>query len=979
MAPSYGGHHGGGSYGGESRVGHSTSYDGDHRGGGHSSPSPPSHTMPPGSYGSESRVGHSSPRPPSHTMPSGHAAPYGRTQTSPPIHTMPAGGGTCGHTEPSGGIAAAVTDRLQKTYSSLTGGSQAGGSGSYGSESRVGHSSPSPPSHTMPAGGGGSHGSKPGSSSRLQQYSLSPAGQQSQSPAGQHTYSKQTVRNDPLAGGMLKVRLVGASHLRNTGLGMLPGDVSDPFLVARLGKYVSKMRSKKEFVPGRNEFKTEVVENSLHPVWRRSKFEFHLESEEEDVLRFEIFSANSLHDSLGSLEVSLRHLGPQSTRICERLEDGDEGTLEAELTLLTAQQVREGDVHANRAHAALTLGPGGCTAVVRHGRPGAGGGQQGDGKSTAAEHAAALAHRQYLSQKAVNKVPLPDFASMGKEAFEPPPRKIEVAPQGELRKKMEYQSEACHLGQYDYSGDEPIYFPKQEIVDKGAWQADPFYGWRSKDDEQQQVRQTRPVLGDRNRSQDLSNIGQELVRWNRDPFHGWLTKDQEGHVDPNSLNGKDLEAKAARHLAKLPSFHEAPRQRFEDHREYAGGRMETRGRPGDPRRGRQENDWSHDAFYGWLPGRGSGAEDIQMRHRPLQKARDMACPSFSEQVVGAKGRGVGVLKIWINSASHLEYGDDTGIRGYPSACVKVRVGNREKITETIRNSANPQWPSSALVFEVEQGDHITVEVWDLETRDHSKIVKGSPEHFLGRHEVPAQKLAEALHAMQNGGGSRLVSEKGRLSLRDTRSTRGTIDYDWLFETYGTEVTERQHARLRVMNDTNNATLGQRVNHTYSDRPKGQPQYQRSLSHISGRSNVPSVRGGDFIGVLSVKVIRAFDLVNKDSGIWGDVSDPYVSIHLRSKPEKRERTLTVKDDLNPVWNSKLFSFNLEHEHDDLIFEVFDDDNHDAWLKHNDETLGKLAFPVRDFIHSRAGQVHRRKEPLSDIEKGELQVEIEFHAE
>ena len=58
-----------------------------------------------------------------------------------------------------------------------------------------------------------------------------------------------TAFHGTLAGGRLVLRILRAYDLRNTDLGILPSDASDPFAVARIGS---------------KDFKTHVVENSLN-------------------------------------------------------------------------------------------------------------------------------------------------------------------------------------------------------------------------------------------------------------------------------------------------------------------------------------------------------------------------------------------------------------------------------------------------------------------------------------------------------------------------------------------------------------------------------------------------------------------------------------------------------------------------------------------------------------------------------------------
>ena len=136
-----------------------------------------------------------------------------------------------------------------------------------------------------------------------------------------------------------------------------------------------------------------------------------------------------------------------------------------------------------------------------------------------------------------------------------PPPKAETAPVGELRMKMEYASRACHMGQYDYGG-EANYYPRQEEVDKGLWQNDPFYGWNI------QGREEQPMLENKlgGRSALAERNSKEL--WSNDPFHGWLKHDKAGHVvDDGNLALKAAEVERQR--KHLPHFDDIDKTRYE--------------------------------------------------------------------------------------------------------------------------------------------------------------------------------------------------------------------------------------------------------------------------------------------------------------------------------------------------------------------------------------------------------------------------------
>merc|ERR1719359_1713469 len=124
-------------------------------------------------------------------------------------------------------------------------------------------------------------------------------------------------------------------------------------------------------------------------------------------------------------------------------------------------------------------------------------------------------------------------------------------------------------------------------------------------------------------------------------------------------------------------------------------------------------------------------------------------------------------------------------------------------------------------------------------------------------------------------------------------------------------------------------------------------------------------GSSRCGVLTVRVIAAYKLVNADTGIFGDVSDPYVKVALG---EVEKRTNTINNDLNPRWNSHPFLFDVVSKNQVLRLSVWDEDTLTA-----DDPLGKMEIPLEGII-AQAGQPIAVRDSLWDVEKGELEVEL-----
>ncbi|CAJ1431652.1 unnamed protein product [Effrenium voratum] len=509
-----------------------------------------------------------------------------------------------------------------------------------------------------------------------------------------------------LAGGKVLLRVLRAWDLRNTDLGILPSDASDPFVVAKMGA---------------KDFKTHVVENCLSPVWDSQQFDFVLADEADPNLRLEVFSSNQWHanDRLGRLDIPIRNLTPGEvhtvTETLEeevRREDGKRARLQVEVQLLCQEQLANPSM------------------------------RQGRGQTLALQLQQQHLALQDMRKKKENLVPLPSFKGFGPEAVARPDYQVKVAEVGEARRLNEYESGACRLGQYDYSGPAP-YYPRQQVVDKRQWKDDPFSEWRR---ELNRAEHRDVPRGDEETSES----------WKSDPFHGWR---QTGAL-ANETNIEQLqEAKAARHLLSLPSFSEAPARRFNDGREYVSmgpgqlARREPRERQSSRASGASrapEKDWKEDAFFGWLPGRGDAEESPTARQRPLQQARLARLPSFAEgspELAGVTGRGIGVLTLWVNKATSLAYSAGSGLQGTPSPAVKVRVHRQEKVTATAARERDPQWNSPAMTFEV----HSLTDVLEMEVMDLANPRGDEHLHhyFLGRTQVPIQRIIEVLHRSRN--------------------------------------------------------------------------------------------------------------------------------------------------------------------------------------------------------------------------------------
>eukprot|EP00992_Anisonema_acinus_P007303 TRINITY_DN3032_c0_g1_i1.p1 TRINITY_DN3032_c0_g1~~TRINITY_DN3032_c0_g1_i1.p1 ORF type:complete len:130 (-),score=45.11 TRINITY_DN3032_c0_g1_i1:48-437(-) len=96
--------------------------------------------------------------------------------------------------------------------------------------------------------------------------------------------------------------------------------------------------------------------------------------------------------------------------------------------------------------------------------------------------------------------------------------------------------------------------------------------------------------------------------------------------------------------------------------------------------------------------------------------------------------------------------------------------------------------------------------------------------------------------------------------------------------------------------------------------------------------------------LMVGVVRARNLLNKDDGKAGDLSDPYAKVMCTASSLEIQKTNTVNDCLDPIWNALLLYELNSSLMDEGLIKVWVMDK-DKWS--TDDDLGQLILPIKDF--------------------------------
>merc|ERR1712048_1086720 len=129
--------------------------------------------------------------------------------------------------------------------------------------------------------------------------------------------------------------------------------------------------------------------------------------------------------------------------------------------------------------------------------------------------------------------------------------------------------------------------------------------------------------------------------------------------------------------------------------------------------------------------------------------------------------------------------------------------------------------------------------------------------------------------------------------------------------------------------------------------------------------LPEQRGSET--VLRVRVLAAHNLRNRDTGMFGDVSDPYVRVQIGLQ---ERRTPAIDNNLNPVWDKdNEFSFHIGEQDGTLEMEVR---NSNIMI---DNSLGKTTLALWSLEQ---GVWQRRKARLQDGASGELEFEVFFES-
>merc|ERR1711879_24698 len=151
-------------------------------------------------------------------------------------------------------------------------------------------------------------------------------------------------------------------------------------------------------------------------------------------------------------------------------------------------------------------------------------------------------------------------------------------------------------------------------------------------------------------------------------------------------------------------------------------------------------------------------------------------------------------------------------------------------------------------------------------------------------------------------------------------------------------------------------------------PMSRPHsYHEDSLHGPPRNSPGAGLGRTVPGALHLVIHGCYNLLNKDTGLMGDYSDPYV-VGKVGRHEKK--TPVINNDLNPVWHEdNRFAFEVKEDDPSLELEVFNKNN-----IFNNDSLGKYTVDLRTMPLAEWKRYRVFLEEGGKNNKGELEFDV-----
>jgi len=144
--------------------------------------------------------------------------------------------------------------------------------------------------------------------------------------------------------------------------------------------------------------------------------------------------------------------------------------------------------------------------------------------------------------------------------------------------------------------------------------------------------------------------------------------------------------------------------------------------------------------------------------------------------------------------------------------------------------------------------------------------------------------------------------------------------------------------------------------------------KKTVGSKTGTTAVAKPAGPQHIGFLQVRIAAAYSLKNTDSGVFGDVSDPFVLVKVGDSEKK---TSTIQNDLNPKWKDGNFlTFDVMTGQNTMEITVFNEKNFSK-----SDSLGATTVVLQSLGR---GTWEHKREKLRDSPDSEIEFEVRFDA-
>ncbi|CAJ1404784.1 unnamed protein product [Effrenium voratum] len=213
-----------------------------------------------------------------------------------------------------------------------------------------------------------------------------------------------------------------------------------------------------------------------------------------------------------------------------------------------------------------------------------------------------------------------------------------------------------------------------------------------------------------------------------------------------------------------------------------------------------------------------------------------------------------------------------------------------------------QWHHYRLKLEEGQGGELEFDAY-LKPAQPCKPLSRKDE-LIGQAEVSMEKFYP--HGFE-----------GALPLQlNDKPTEGLVHVFIEVEPKGVKL---KSGHRRASSQMSIASVGSLPSRTPSASAVARARSQASAGQASvSERPAPGSLGEAEKSVLQIRINEAMNLTNRDSGLFGDVSDPYVVVRAAGVEQK---TPTINNNLNPVWEGdNLFSFNIGAEDHKVEFEA-----------------------------------------------------------